>query len=319
MTARADQATAPGLTVGVSPPGRFGPTTHAERRAAMERIAAASLDHVFFADHVSFNGGMGKDGMVQAAALSQLQPDLTIYIGVYLLALRHPVTVARQLASLGELAPGRIILGVGVGGEDRHEMEVCGIDPATRGRRTDECLEIVQALLTGEPLDHDGHFYQLEAAHIRPAPDPPIPITIGGRAEAALRRVARHGDGWLALWRTAEQFQAGVATIDELAGEQRRTRPFSHGLQVWCAVGASPAAARPWVAQRMEHFYGVPFERFERFVPYGTPAQVAAYLEPFVAAGCRTFNLTMCAETLDESIDAAAEVKQLLTASPNSL
>ena len=280
----------------------------------MERIADAGLDHVFFADHVSFKGGMGMDGMIQAAALSQLHPELHVYIGVYLLALRHPMTVARQLSTMSEFAAGRITLGVGVGGEDRHEMEVCGIDPRTRGRRTDECLEVITALLTGEPLDHDGEFYRLEQARILPAPDPAIPITIGGRSEAALRRVARHGDGWLAVWRTAERFARAVARIDELAAEIGRTRPFDHGLQLWCGLGSTTSEARTFVAHRMEGFYRVPFERFERFTPHGSPAEIAEYLRPYVAAGCATINLTMCAEHIDDAIDGAAEVKRLLTA-----
>ena len=300
-------------TVGVSPPGRFGVATFDERRQAMQRIADAGLDHVFFADHVSFKGGFGMDGMVQAAALSQLHPDLSVYIGVYLLALRHPVTVARQLVSLSEMAPGRVVLGVGVGGEDRHEMEVCGIDPRTRGRRTDECLAIIEGLFTGEPLTHRGEFYDLHEAHILPVPNPPIPITVGGRAEAALRRVARHGDGWLSVWRTADRFAEGVAFIDEAAAEIGRNRPFRHGLQLWCAAGATPGEARPWVQRRMEGFYKVPFERFERYVPYGTPEDIAEFLRPFLAAGCQNFNLTMCAATMEESVDASAEVKRLLT------
>ncbi len=66
------------------------------------------------------------------------------------MALRHPVPVARQIASLCEAAPGRLSFGVGIGGEDRHEIEICGVDPATRGRRTDESLEVLLPLLAGE-------------------------------------------------------------------------------------------------------------------------------------------------------------------------
>jgi alkanesulfonate monooxygenase SsuD/methylene tetrahydromethanopterin reductase-like flavin-dependent oxidoreductase (luciferase family) len=278
----------------------------------MERVAAAGLDHVFFADHVSFKAGMGMDGMVQAAALSQLHPTLKIYLGVYLLALRHPVTVARQLATLGEMAAGRIVFGVGVGGEDRHEMEVCGIDPRTRGRRTNECLEIVRGLLTGEPLDFDGEFYQLDQALIVPAPEPTIPITIGGRSAAALDRTARYGDGWLAVWRSPERVRADIGYIEEKAAELGRDHTFSHGLQLWCGLDADRSTARGLVATRMEHFYRVPFDRFEPYTPFGNPAEIADYLRPFVAAGCETLNLTMCAATVEAAIEGAGEVKRLL-------
>ncbi|MEL7156604.1 MAG: LLM class flavin-dependent oxidoreductase [Actinomycetota bacterium] len=302
----------PSLAVGVSPPGRFDQISLADRQAGMNGVAEAGLDHVFFADHVSFKGGRGMDGMVQAAALSQLHSELRIYIGVYLLALRHPVVVARQLATLAEFAPGRIIFGVGVGGEDRHEMEVCGIDPATRGRRTDESLDIVRALLTGQVLDHDGEFYQLASAQILPAPTPAIPITIGGRSRAALDRVARCGDGWLSVWRDADRVRRDIAYIEARAAEAGRRQVFEHGLQVWCGVGPDRTSARDHVARRMEAFYRVPFEKFERYSPYGTPADIAAFLAPYVEAGCHTLNLTMCGPSVDAAIEGAGEVKRLL-------
>ena len=70
-----------------------------------------------------------------AAVLAALHPTLPVHTGVYLLPLRHPVLVARQIADLGRVAPGRLVFGVGIGGEDRHEVAICGVDPATRGRR----------------------------------------------------------------------------------------------------------------------------------------------------------------------------------------
>ena len=77
-------------------------------------------------------------------------------------AMRHPVPVARQIATLCESAPGRFVLGVGVGGEDRHEIEICGVDPRTRGRRTDESLAALRALLRGEPTSHACEFFAFD-------------------------------------------------------------------------------------------------------------------------------------------------------------
>src|SRR6188768_1303322 len=97
----------------------------------------AGLDGVLQADHVSFRNGAGTEAIVMMAGLSGLHPTLGLHIGVYLLPLRHPVTVARALSTLSSVAPGRVVFGVGIGGEDRHEVEVCGVDPRTRGRRCD--------------------------------------------------------------------------------------------------------------------------------------------------------------------------------------
>ena len=115
-----------------------------ERADVMAQIKESAIDHLFIADHVSFHDGFGMDGLINAATLAAMNPDITVFLGVYLLALRHPVPVARQLSTLSLSAPGRIIFGVGIGGEDRHEMEVCGVDPSTRGRRTNDCLQVVR-------------------------------------------------------------------------------------------------------------------------------------------------------------------------------
>lgn len=284
------------------------------RRALAQRIEGAGLDHVFVADHISFHTGIGMDGLIQAAVLTTLLPATEVCIGVYLLALRHPVPVARQLASLAESAPGRIVLGVGVGGEDRHEVEICGVDPGSRGRRTNECLLALQGLLSGEATDLDGEFFRYQAARILPAPDPAIPILIGGRADAALTRTARFGDGWLGVWTSPRRFAEVIATIDAEAAALGRRPPRAHGMQIWCGFDDDADRARERLAKRMQGFYRLPYERFERYAPFGTPAQVAAALTPYLEAGCRRFNLMPVAANEEAGIDAVAEVAKLLRA-----
>ncbi|HZB67784.1 MAG TPA: LLM class flavin-dependent oxidoreductase, partial [Ornithinibacter sp.] len=86
-------------------------------RAFLVQAEEAGIDHVCCGDHVSFLTGLGFDGLVQATALAMLHPTLPVHTGVYLLPLRHPLLVARQLADIGRIAPGRLVFGVGVGGE----------------------------------------------------------------------------------------------------------------------------------------------------------------------------------------------------------
>src|SRR4051794_30362392 len=167
----------------------FGSGGLAERRAVVAGLEAAGVDHLAVGDHISFFGGQGFDGLLHAGHLLALSDRLEVHVGVYLLALRHPVPVARQLADLAALAPGRLVLGVGIGGEDRHEFEVCGVDPATRGARTDEALGLLRRLSHGEPVTSEGPFYPVEEARILPAWD--VPILVGGRSDAAVRRAAR--------------------------------------------------------------------------------------------------------------------------------
>jgi alkanesulfonate monooxygenase SsuD/methylene tetrahydromethanopterin reductase-like flavin-dependent oxidoreductase (luciferase family) len=282
------------------------------RRQLLGRVVEAGCDHVFVADHVSFHVGLGMDGLVQAALIAGMEPRLTIVVGVYLLALRHPVPVARQIATLCESAPGRLVLGVGVGGEDRHEIEICGVDPRTRGRRTDESLAALRALLTGQPTSHASEFFEFENALIVPAPEPAVPIVIGGRSDAAIRRVARYGDGWLGVWCSPKRFAAVRDEIAERAAAAGRSNPCRHGLQVWVGVDADRARARTRLARAMEAMYQTPFERFERYSPYGTPEEISGFLAPYAAAGCSFFNLMPLAASPEEGIDAVAEVRERL-------
>jgi alkanesulfonate monooxygenase SsuD/methylene tetrahydromethanopterin reductase-like flavin-dependent oxidoreductase (luciferase family) len=285
-------------------------------RAALSRVAEAGVDHLCVGDHVSFFVGAGSDGLITASALLSAQAELPVYVGLYLLPLRHPVPVARQLATIAELAPGRLTLGVGVGGEDPHEIEVCGVDPKTRGRRMDESLRILRSLAEGTPVTFDGEFFSLEDALILPAPRPPIPLIVGGRSDAAVSRAATLGDGWLGIWVSPRRY---AAVSDQIAGEAaeagRDPSRFEHALNVWCGFAATREAAREPLATAMQAFYQMPFEPFERYSPYGTPEHVAEFLNAYIEAGCSAFNVIPCADDDESAIAAVGELRTLLTAS----
>ncbi|HJL98089.1 MAG: LLM class flavin-dependent oxidoreductase [Acidimicrobiales bacterium] len=300
------------MRVGVTPGIDIWTRPWDERRKVVELVADAGIDHVFFADHVSFRIGHGHDGMVVAAGVANLHPTLGIYIGVYLLPLRHPIPVARQLANLAEMAPGRISFGVGVGGDDRHEVEICGVDPRTRGRRTDESLDIVQRLLAGQTVDHDGEFFNFEQARIIPTPDPPIPVYVGGRADAALRRAGKYADGWLGIWCSSDRYAESIAIYDQAAEEAERDVQADHGIQLWVGVGKDRTEAASFVGPAMEGFYRVPFEKFSRYTPHGTVDDIVDFLAPYLEAGCRHFNLTPVASTAEAGIEVIGEVGERL-------
>ena len=285
-----------------------------EPDAILRRLGDADVDHLCVGDHVSFFVGAGSDGLITAASLLAAQAELPVYVGLYLLPLRHPVLVARQLATLTELAPGRLTLGVGVGGEDRHELEICGVDPTTRGRRMDESLRILRALADGNPLSFDGEFFTLHDALITPALTPRIPLIVGGRSPAAARRAATLGDGWLGIWVSPRRYATTLDHIAQQAAEAGRDpNGFQHALNVWCGFGPTREAARTTLATRMQTFYQMPFEPFERYSPHGTPAQVAEFLSPYVEAGCTTINVIACADNADDAIAAVGELRERLT------
>jgi alkanesulfonate monooxygenase SsuD/methylene tetrahydromethanopterin reductase-like flavin-dependent oxidoreductase (luciferase family) len=274
----------PSVRVGLFPPVAQLDTGPEQLQATLARIADLDVDHLCVGDHVSFFVGAGSDGLISAASMLTAQAELPVYVGLYLLPLRHPVPVARQLATLSQLAPGRLTLGVGIGGEDPHEIEICGADPRTRGRRMDEC--------------------------------PPIPLIVGGRSDAAVSRAARLGDGWLGIWVSPRRYAAVRDQIAQQAAEAGRTATeFDHALNVWCGFGATREAAREPLAAQMQAFYQMPFEPFERYSPYGTPEQVAEFLHPYIEAGCSTFNVIPCATYVESAIAAVGEVRALLTRS----
>jgi alkanesulfonate monooxygenase SsuD/methylene tetrahydromethanopterin reductase-like flavin-dependent oxidoreductase (luciferase family) len=302
------------IRIGMFPPPGLLEQGQDTARAFLSLADQEGIDHVCCGDHVSFFIGVGFDGLVQATALMMLHPTMPVSTGVYLLPLRHPVLVARQLADIAQIAPGRLTFGVGIGGEDPHEVSSCGIDPATRGLRMNECLAIVRELLTGKPVTYHGTFFDLDEVVIAPAPAKAIPIVVGGRSDAAIRRAGRLGDGWLGIWNSPRRFAAAVElAAEEAARAGRPDPPRRHAMQVWCGLADSKEAARACLAPAMEAIYQLPFERFEKYCPYGTADDVAEFLAPYAAAGCTAFNLIPQSPEHDQAIAGVAAVKRLLT------
>jgi alkanesulfonate monooxygenase SsuD/methylene tetrahydromethanopterin reductase-like flavin-dependent oxidoreductase (luciferase family) len=282
-------------------------------RDTIAAAAAAGLDHVGSIDHVSFRGGEGIDGLITAAAFAGLHPTIGLYVGVYQLPLRHPVTVARQLSTLAHFAPGRLTFGIGLGGEDPQEFENCGIDVHTRGRRANESLALLRRLLSGESVTFEGEFFQVRDVRVVPVPHPPVPLIIGGRSNAAMRRAGVLGDGWIGAFNSPRRFKEAVELVAGHAERNdRRSVGWQHAQEVWCGFGPTVERARARLATTMEAFYGLPFEAFERYCPAGTPENVADALASYVDAGCQTFNLIPIAASVDEAVHGAAEVKRIV-------
>ena len=298
------------LKFGLATPSNFWKLDWPERQQTVAQIADSGFDHMFMADHVSFRNGSGTDGFVEVAGLSQLHPNLGVMTGIYLLPLRHPLPVARQLASMANLAPGRMIFGVGIGGEDPHELEVCGVNPKRRGVRANESLAIIKGLLAGKSVTFEGLEFSIQDAIIRPTPQTPIPVVVGGRSDAALTRTAKFGEGWLGVWCSAGRFSQAIASVQAQAEALGRNDVnWMHGYQPWVGLDRyNGDAAHAAVKAGMEAFYRIPFEKFERYTPSGTPAQVAEQLAPYIESGCRLFNLKVCCEHPEEEVDLGRDL-----------
>ncbi|WP_322819550.1 TIGR03619 family F420-dependent LLM class oxidoreductase [Tepidiforma sp.] len=279
---------------------------------AARRAEALGLDGLVAGDHVTFYG-FGNDGLVTLTAAAAVTERIELKTAVYLLPLRHPVPVALQVAQLDQLSLGRFTLGIGVGGEDPHEFWSCGVDPRTRGARANEAMMILKRLWTEDGVSFRGRHFTLEEVTVYPKPFRPVPIFVGGRSEAALRRAGRLGDGYTGIWLSPERFAEAVARIAEFAGEAGRERAaVEPGMQFWTSVEQDRARARVLVARGMEATYRLPFERFERYTPFGTAREVAEFVWRYVERGARHVNLITVQETPEEAIERAAEVRVAL-------
>jgi probable F420-dependent oxidoreductase len=159
-------------------------------------------------------------------ALGAVTERLRFVTFVLKLPVRNPLLVAKQATSTAVLTQGRLLLGVGIS-PWREDYEVLGVPWQQRGRRMDEELEIIRGLAAGGYFSYHGKVFDLPPVKIAPVPDRPIPVLVGGHGDAALRRAARAGDGWLHGGGDPEQLPGLLA---RLAGFRRQEgtdgRPF---------------------------------------------------------------------------------------------
>ena len=160
--------------------------------------------------------------MAIMAALAGRTRRLRFGMNVVSLALRDPVLLAKQCATIDVLSEGRLLPAFGIGSPLGPEWEALDIDTKTRGRRTDESLEIIARLWRDESVDFDGKYYRLNGASISPKPvQPDLPMWIGGSSDAAVRRTAQYGTGWQGGGETLEDAIRVVAAIKKAAARGR--------------------------------------------------------------------------------------------------
>src|SRR5579864_5161033 len=156
--------------------------------------------------------------MTALAAIAGRTRRIKFGVNVVSLALRDPVLLAKQCATIDVLSQGRLLPGFGIGSPQGPEWQAMHIDTKTRGRKTDEALEIIARLWREDSVDFEGRHNHLTGASIAPKPvQPDLPIWIGGSSEAAIRRTARFGTGWQAGGETADDIGSVVARIRDAA------------------------------------------------------------------------------------------------------
>ncbi|NNH71562.1 TIGR03619 family F420-dependent LLM class oxidoreductase [Nocardia uniformis] len=162
---------------------------------------------------------------VLSAAIAAATTTLRLTPFVLKLPIRPPVLVAKQASSLARLSNNRFALGVGISPWPE-DFEIMGVPFEKRGKRLDECIEIVKGLSTGEYFEYHGEFYDIPKIKLTPAPTEPLPILVGGHSDAALERAVRLTDGWMHAGGGAEDLDKYLARINELRSERDLSTPF---------------------------------------------------------------------------------------------
>lgn len=160
------------------------------------------------------------DPWVTVGALGQVTTRLEFFTSIYVAAMRNPFVVAKAVGTAAALCGGRVALGVGVGW-CREEFELLEQEFGTRGRRTDEALDLMKRLWEPGWTEFCGEFYSCERLAMKPEPPGPVPVWVGGLSDVAMRRAARH-DGWVGDMATVEEAIAIAGRLRELRAEAGR-------------------------------------------------------------------------------------------------
>ncbi|MBB2773837.1 MULTISPECIES: LLM class flavin-dependent oxidoreductase [Mycolicibacterium] len=164
------------------------------------------------------------ESFVLASALCAVTTTLRFNFFVLKLPIRPPALVAKQAGSLAALFDNRLGLGVGTSPWPE-DYELMNVPFAKRGKRMDECIEIIRGLTTGEYFEFHGEFYDIPKTKMTPAPTKPVPILVGGHADAALKRAARC-DGWMHGGGDPEELDGLIAKLNRFREEQGQSGPF---------------------------------------------------------------------------------------------
>lgn len=161
--------------------------------------------------------------MILVTHLSAVTTTLRFSPFVLKLPVRPPVLVAKQTSSASFLNGGRLTLGVGLSPWPE-DFTAMGVPWARRGKRMDECIDILRGLWTGEFFAYDGEFFQVQSMKQTPAPPTPIPLLVGGHSDAALRRAVRRGDGWMHAGGDGEELDRLLTRLAGIRREEGDTR-----------------------------------------------------------------------------------------------
>ena len=292
-------------------------------RAWLATAEQLPIESVWQGGHILPRTGTG-EVITRLSLLTAWTERVRVGTSILLLPLYQPVIVAKQLADLDAHSGGRLSVGLGVGGEFPQEFDAVGVPVKERGARTDEAMQLIRRLWSGEPVTHHGRFFDLDDVTLVPVAPPTgatgqpggPPFLVSGRKEPAMRRAARFAEGWMPYLMSPGAYARSVETITAEADTLGRDLTgFEWAVFLYCSVRADGDRARADVRSFLGSAYGdKPDEMLDRIAPSGTPDEVAGKLQKYVDAGVRHFIISPAAH--DDTIEivklAAEEVQPRL-------
>lgn len=156
------------------------------------------------------------------AAMAAVTTRIKFSTGVYVLPLRHPIEVAKATGTIARISNNRLILGAGVGWM-KEEFDVYGVDFKTRGKRMNECIEVLQTIWAGGYVEYHGEIFDFAPLQIAPEPSQPVPIILGGASKPALRRAGKYAHGWMGNGNTLDEMPSIFASLNESRAKHGRS------------------------------------------------------------------------------------------------
>jgi probable F420-dependent oxidoreductase len=250
------------------------------------------IDSLWVGGHVA-SPNPSPEALVGLARLSAVTERVSIGTSILLLPLYPPAIVAKQVADLDRVSGGRVILGIGVGGEYPQEFRACGVPVGERGSRSDEAIPLLRSLWSGEVISHHGLYFPMTDVKIHPPPAQPggPPIVVAGRKDPAMRRAALLGDGWMPYLYSPRRYASSVARIRQIADDAGRDlRLFEWYAFIFVNTDQDGHRARREAATMMGGTYDQDFAQMvDNVAAAGTPDEVLERIVQYVAAGARHF------------------------------
>jgi probable F420-dependent oxidoreductase len=255
------------------------------------KVEGLGYDYLCSGEHMMFHGAV-PNSLITLAVAAGATSKIKLMSTVVLLPLYTPMVVAKMTSALDVASDGRYHMGIGVGGEFPKEFEACGVPVKQRGSRSNEALEVIKKLWTGEDVTFEGRYTKFSGVTLDPPPaqKPHPPIWVAGRKESAMRRAALYADGWIPYMYTPEMLHESIEKIYQFGKQAGRDLSnFRPGLFIFASVYPDRDEAREQAAKALGRNYAQDFSKIAgRYALYGNPDDCNKRLKEYVDAGART-------------------------------